>query len=47
MRITEQGEVVSSKFANKGTAQHNMELLASGVFMHTLKSQSETALARK
>ncbi len=45
MRITEQGEVVSSKFANKGTAQHNMELLASGVFMHTLKSQSESALA--
>ena len=45
MRITEQGEVVSSKFANKGTAQHNMELLASSVFMHTLKSQSESALA--
>ena len=45
MRITEQGEVVSSKFANKGTAQHNMELLASGVFMHTLKSQSEAELA--
>ncbi len=44
MRITEQGEVVSSKFANKGTAQHNMELLVSGVFMHTLKSQSETEL---
>ena len=45
MRITEQGEVVSSKFANKGTAQYNMELLASSIFMHTLKSQSEEALA--
>ncbi|MCK5668949.1 MAG: phosphoenolpyruvate carboxylase, partial [Gammaproteobacteria bacterium] len=45
MRITEQGEVVSSKFANKGTAQHNMELLASGIFMHTLKSHSEAELA--
>lgn len=45
MRITEQGEVVSSKFANKGTAQYNMELLSSGIFMHTLKSQSEVELA--
>jgi phosphoenolpyruvate carboxylase len=45
MRITEQGEAVSSKFANKGTAQYNMELLASSIFMHTLQSQSEEALA--
>ncbi len=45
MRITEQGEVVSSKFANRGTAQQNMELLAASIFMHSLKSQSEAELA--
>jgi phosphoenolpyruvate carboxylase len=28
MRVTEQGEVVSSKFANRGTAQNNLEILA-------------------
>lgn len=38
MRITEQGEVVSSKYANEGTAQYQMELLAASVFEHTLKS---------
>ena len=44
MRITEQGEVVSSKYANEGTAQYQMELLAASVFEHTLKSRSETEL---
>jgi len=38
MRVTEQGEVVSSKFANKGTAQNNLEVLTSSVLLHTLKS---------
>lgn len=38
MRITEQGEVVSSKYANHGTAQYEMELLAASVMEHTLKS---------
>jgi len=38
MRLTEQGEVVSSKYANRGTAQYQMELLAATVFEHTLKS---------
>ena len=44
MRITEQGEVVSGKFANRGTAQYNMELLAASIFEHTLKSTSEAEL---
>lgn len=37
MRTTEQGEVVSSKYANEGTACYQMELLAASVFEHTLK----------
>ena len=44
MRNTEQGEVVSSKFANEGTAQYHMELLAASVFQHTLKSMEEEEL---
>jgi len=44
MRITEQGEVVSSKYANEGTAQYQMELLAASVFEHTLKSDNEDEL---
>ncbi len=44
MRITEQGEVVSFKYANRGTAQYQIELLASSVLEHTLKSEREEAL---
>ncbi|MCX7900162.1 MAG: phosphoenolpyruvate carboxylase, partial [Methylocystis sp.] len=44
-RVTEQGEVVSFKYANRGTAAYQMELLASSVFAHTLLSARETALA--
>jgi len=44
MRITEQGEVVSSKYANEGTAQYQMELLAASVFEHTIKSLNEAEL---
>lgn len=44
MRITEQGEVVSSKYANEGTAQYHMELLAASVFEHTIKSMDEEEL---
>ncbi|MFB3116763.1 MAG: phosphoenolpyruvate carboxylase, partial [Gammaproteobacteria bacterium] len=47
MRITEQGEVVSSKYANEGTAQYQMELLAASVFEHTLKSGNEDELKPK
>jgi len=36
--VTEQGEVVSSKFANRGTALNNLEVLTSSVLLHTLKS---------
>ena len=43
-RITEQGEVVSFKYANRGTAAYQIELLATSVFEHTLKSESEQAL---
>lgn len=41
MRITEQGEVVSSKYANEGTACYQMELLAASVFEHTLKASED------
>lgn len=37
LRTTEQGEVVSSKFANRGTAQHQLELLASSVLARQIK----------
>ena len=43
-RVTEQGEVVSFKYANRGTASYQMELLASSVFAHALKSEREDAL---
>ncbi|HJR16603.1 MAG TPA: phosphoenolpyruvate carboxylase, partial [Gemmatimonadales bacterium] len=44
MRITEQGEVVSFKYANRGTAQYQIELLAASVIEHSLKSEREKAL---
>ena len=44
IRITEQGEVVSSKYANEGTAQYQMELLSASVFIHTLRSLNEDEL---
>ena len=43
-RVTEQGEVVSYKYANKGTALYQMELLASSVLEHALKSEREAVL---
>jgi phosphoenolpyruvate carboxylase len=45
MRLTEQGEVVSLKYANRGSAQYQVELLAASVVEHTLKSEHEAALA--
>ncbi|MER2269515.1 phosphoenolpyruvate carboxylase [Methylobacterium oxalidis] len=42
-RTTEQGEVVSFKYANRGTAAYQMELLASSVFEHALRSEREAA----
>lgn len=44
IRITEQGEVVSSKYANQGTALYQMELLAASVLEHAIKSQDESEL---
>ena len=44
LRVTEQGEVVSSKFANRGTALYQLEVLASSVLVHTLKSTKENEL---
>ncbi|KIC29208.1 phosphoenolpyruvate carboxylase [Leisingera sp. ANG-S5] len=40
MRITEQGEVVSSKYANRGTALHQLELMASSVLRHSLQEDT-------
>jgi phosphoenolpyruvate carboxylase len=46
-RVTEQGEVVSYKYANKGTALYQMALLAASVLEHALKSEREEALRPK
>jgi phosphoenolpyruvate carboxylase len=43
-RATEQGEVVSLKYSNRGTAAYQVELLASSIIEHMLKSERETAL---
>ncbi len=44
LRITEQGEVVSFKYANRGTAAYQTELLAASVLEHSIKSEREAAL---
>jgi phosphoenolpyruvate carboxylase len=43
-RVTEQGEVVSLKYANRGTAAYQTELLAASVVEHALVSERERAL---
>jgi phosphoenolpyruvate carboxylase len=43
-RSTEQGEVVSLKYANRGTAAYQVELLAASVIEHALVSEQERAL---
>jgi len=43
-RVTEQGEVVSFKYANRGTAAYQAELLAASVIEHALVSEKERAL---
>ncbi len=43
MRVTEQGEVVSYKYANRGFAEEQMEILASTVLTHTLMSGKDPA----
>ncbi len=42
-RSTEQGEVVSLKYANRGTAAFQLELLSSSVMAHVLTSEREAA----
>lgn len=44
MRVTEQGEVVSSKFANRGTGLYQLEILAASVLAHSIKSADEVEL---
>lgn len=36
MRVTEQGEVVSAKYANRGTAAAHLELLAASTLQHSI-----------
>ncbi|MBV9914309.1 MAG: phosphoenolpyruvate carboxylase, partial [Sinobacteraceae bacterium] len=43
-RVTEQGEVVSLKYSNSGTAAYQTELLTSSVVEHALVSEREQAL---
>ncbi|MFD1331663.1 phosphoenolpyruvate carboxylase [Methylopila musalis] len=40
-RVTDQGEVVSFKYSNRGTAAYQMELTAASVMEHILKSKLE------
>ena len=46
MRLTEQGEVVSSKYANGPTAQFQMELLSASVLAHSLRPASNAAAGK-
>lgn len=41
LRLTEQGEVVTAKYANTGTAAAQLELLASSVLRHSVSPQLE------
>ncbi len=43
MRVTEQGEVVSYKYANRGFAEEQMEILAASVISHSLMSGKDPA----
>lgn len=45
LRVTEQGEIVSAKFANRGTALANLEILSAAVLAHSVKSPREAAKA--
>jgi phosphoenolpyruvate carboxylase len=43
LRLTEQGEVVSSKYANRGTARFQLELIAASVLEHSLLTEDRGA----
>ncbi len=42
LRMTEQGEVVSAHYANRGTALAHMELLAASVLSHSLRAPDDS-----
>ena len=44
MRVTQQGEVVSARYANRGVAELQLEELLSNVFNHTLLSGKSAQL---
>ena len=46
LRVTEQGEVVSAKYSNRGTARTHLELLGASVLSHTLAKPEEKNEAR-
>ena len=46
MRVTEQGEVVSAKFANLGIAEHQLETLCATVLGHSLFSGVEEKMTQ-
>jgi phosphoenolpyruvate carboxylase len=45
-RVTDQGEVVSFKYSNRGTAAYQMELTAASIMDHVLNSKREAAGSR-
>ncbi len=47
LRLTEQGEVVSSKYANRGSARFQLELIAASVLEHSLKDEAAPEGPRK
>lgn len=42
-RVTDQGEIVSFKYSNRGTAAYQMELTATSIFEHALFSERNAA----
>ena len=42
LRVTEQGEVVSNKYSNRGTTRTHLELLGASVLRHTLAADPAT-----
>jgi phosphoenolpyruvate carboxylase len=46
IKITEQGEVISSKYANRGTALHHLGLITAGVITASLKPKRPPAKER-